>query len=116
MAVNDAQADRIRVGLDDLGAQAEEIKMFGGLCWMVSGHMAVGLTGKGGLMVRVVDDKLDAAMARPGARPMDMTGRPMRGFLFVEPESWQTGAALRSWLVLGIELARSLPPKKKKKS
>lgn len=70
-------------------AVTEMIRMFGGLCFTVYGNMAVGVTGDD-LMVRLAPDEGEAALAQPGVRPMDFTGRPMKGFVYVGPEGVRT--------------------------
>jgi TfoX/Sxy family transcriptional regulator of competence genes len=112
MAYDEELAERVRAALGAV-AGVTEIKMFGGLCYTVGGNMAVGVTG-GDLMVRMDPDSADAALAEPGARPMDFTGKPMRGFLYVGPEGTGTARSLQRWVDRGVALASSLPPKKPK--
>ena len=90
-----------------------EIRMFGGYCFSVNGNMIGGVTGNDELMVRVGPEMYEAALQEANARPMDFTGRPLRGFVFVDPGGCDSDAKLRSWLDKGLEHARSLPPKKK---
>ena len=85
MAFNERLAARTREALGDVRG-VTEIRMFGGLCFTINGNMAVGVTGED-LMVRLSPEEADAGLARPGVRPMDFTGRPMRGFVFVGPEA-----------------------------
>ena len=103
MAYNESLADRVR---NALGARAdlEEKKMFGGLAFMYKGKMAVGIV-KDDLMVRVVASKYEAALEKPHCREMDFTGRPMKGFLFVGPEGFDSDRQLEEWVGLGIEFA-----------
>jgi hypothetical protein len=89
--------------------------MFGGLCFTVHGNMAVGVTGSE-LMVRLAPDDGEAALAAPGVRPMDFTGKPMKGFFFVGPEGVKTDRKLKNWVSQGVAFASSLPPKKPKSS
>ena len=84
MAYNEELALRVRVALGEHDGVAEK-KMFGGIAFMLSGNMCCGVTG-GDLMVRVGPDGLDGALAQPHTRPMDFTGRPMKGFVYVGPE------------------------------
>jgi hypothetical protein len=108
MAYDERLAERIRdvlEGVDDVREQ----KMFGGIAFMVGGHMACGIVG-GDLMLRLGADGADAALERPHVRPMDFTGRPMTGMVFVEPPGIR-GAALRQWVAESVAFARSLPPK-----
>ena len=93
----------------DLG----RIRMFGGLCFTAGGHMACGVMGDGTLCVRVGPEAHDEAMRQPHARPMDFTGKPMRGFIYVEPRGVATDDQLGAWVERGMRFARSLPPKRK---
>ena len=112
MAYDEDFAERIRSALGAVKG-VTEIKMFGGLCWTVGGNMAVGVNGDD-LMVRLSPEDGDEALAEPGARPMDFTGRPMRGFLFVGPDGSKTDRSLQSWVDRGVAYASTLPPKKPK--
>ena len=89
----------------------EERAMFGGLAFLVRGHMAVGIV-KDELMVRVGPDSYAGALKEPHARAMDFTGRPMKGLVFVSPEGLESDAALERWIDRGFEYAASLPAKK----
>ena len=109
MAYNEELADRIRISLDGQEGVVER-KMFGGICFMVGGNMAVGVTGSD-LMVRPGPDNFEDALMLPHARPMDFTGRPMKGFVYVESEGIATDAALAEWVERGAAFARSLPAK-----
>ena len=84
--------------------------MFGGLCYMLDGNMAVGVE-TDRLMVRVGPAAYDAALAKPHARPMDFSGRPMRGFVWVDAVGIRDSRALRRWIQRGLDFAGSLPPK-----
>lgn len=84
-------------------------RMMGGLCFMVKGKMCVGVE-KDRLMARIGPEAYDSALTRRGCRPMDFTGRPMRGFVFVEPEGLASEKELAYWL----ELALSHNPTAKK--
>lgn len=87
-----------------------ERRMFGGIAFMIRGHMSVGVA-RGELMVRTGPEGFDDALAQAHARPMDFTGRPMRGFVFVEPAGIESDRALASWVRRGVAFAESLPPK-----
>lgn len=115
MAFDESLAERIRTAFDARGVTAEEKRMFGGLAFMVRGHMCVGVTGHD-LMVRVGPDRYEDALARPHARPMDFTGRPLKGMVYVGPDGCRTAAAVEGWVERGLELATSLLAKKKKKA
>lgn len=87
-----------------------ERKMFGGLAFMLDGHMFCGIVGEE-LMLRLGPEGADAALERPHIRPMDFTGRPMTGMVFVAPGGLR-GAALRRWVGEAAAFVRTLPPKK----
>lgn len=87
-----------------------ERKMFGGLAFMVRGNMCCGVVG-GELMVRVGADAHGQLAAEPHARPMDFTGRPMKGMLYVGAPGTDADADLRRWVERVVAHARSLPPK-----
>jgi TfoX/Sxy family transcriptional regulator of competence genes len=90
--------------------QAEERLMFGGLAFMINGHMCCGVVGED-LVVRVGPKAHEQALSQPHARPMDFTGRPMKGFVYVEPLGCRPPKRLRSWIESGLEFVLSLPPK-----
>ena len=113
MAYDEGLAERVRAALGAVPDVAE-IKMFGGLCFTVRGHMAVGVNGHD-LMVRMEPDATEAALEEPGARPMDFTGKPMRGFLFVGPSGVHSEQELEAWIRRGVTFASSLPPKGSKR-
>jgi TfoX/Sxy family transcriptional regulator of competence genes len=106
-AENDGQ--RVRDALGDREDVVEK-KMFGGLCFMVRGHMAVGLTAAE-LMVRVGPDAWEEILAEEHAREMDFTGKSLKGFVYVDPAGWATKKDLEKWVRRGVEFAESLPPK-----
>jgi TfoX/Sxy family transcriptional regulator of competence genes len=110
VAYDEALADRVRELLAteaDLGEQ----RMFGGLAFLIAGNMAVAASGRGGLLVRVDPSESDALVATTGARPMEMRGRPMRGWLHVGEADLRTKRQLARWVTIGSTYARSLPPK-----
>lgn len=109
MAYNEELAVRIRASLEGQPALSER-KMFGGVCFMVSGNMCCGVA-KDDLMVRVGPQAYDEALALEGARPMDITGRPMKGFVLVGAVGTQGEDGLKRWLNRGLAFAKSLPPK-----
>ena len=114
MAFDEELAARTRAALGDVRG-VTEIRMFGGLCFTVHGNMAVGVTGDD-LMVRLAPEEGEAALAEPGARPMDFTGKPMKGFVFVCADGLKSERMLQSWVDRGVAFASSLPPKKPKRS
>lgn len=89
--------------------------MFGGIAYMHRGNMSVGII-KDELMVRVHPDHHDEFVAEPGARIMNFTGRPMRGWLIVDADTISTDAKLRTWIQRGLAYTSSLPLKSVKKS
>ncbi|AEE46938.1 TfoX/Sxy family protein [Cellulomonas fimi] len=90
----------------------EERRMFGGVAFLVGGHMAVGVSGKqGGLMVRVPPEETPSLLAEPGTRPFEMRGRGLAGWLLVEPGAVADDDELDRWVDAGVAHARSLPPK-----
>ncbi len=109
MAFDPETAERIRSALCRTRGIMER-KMFGGIAFMLHGNMLVGVLGTD-LMVRVGPEAYERALARPHARPMDFTHRPMRGFVFVAPKGCATPAALRSWLRPALKFTSALPRK-----
>lgn len=110
MAYDHDLAHRIRELLADEDGVTERA-MFGGLAFMVGGHMAVGISSTAELMVRVGPDGTDDALSRAHTRPFDMTGRPMRGWVLVAPEGFRTKRQLGAWLDRGLRFAHTLPAK-----
>lgn len=99
MAYDEPLAQRIRDGFRGL-RDVTECKMFGGLAFMYRNRMCCGVVGKD-LVVRVADDEVEAVMRQRHVRPMDFTGKPLTGFVYVSPLGFRTEAALRSWLERG---------------
>lgn len=97
---------RVRDILSD--QKVTEKRMFGGLTFMVDGHMCCGV-GKDGLMVRVGPDAYDNAIGQPGARPLDFTGRPMKGLVWIDPQAVSTKRMLTKWIAKGINFVNTLP-------
>jgi len=89
-----------------------EQRMFGGLAFVVGGNMVVAASGQGGLMVRVDPAESDELVSTTAARPMEMRGRPMRGWLRVASEHVQEPRGLGEWVGRGTTFARSLPAKR----
>ena len=110
MAYDEVLAHRIRELL--AGEQnLTEKKMFGGLAFLVGGNMAVAASGQGGILVRVDPDEGEKLVAKGPARPMEMRGREMSGWLRVDDADVATKRQLERWVNLGAGYARSLPPK-----
>ena len=103
MAYDEQLANRIRRAFGTRNDITER-KMFGGLAFLCLGRMCCGIVGSD-LMVRIPDDEFDAVMRRRYVRPMDFTGKPLTGFVYVSPPGFRTLAALRGWLSRGERVA-----------
>jgi TfoX/Sxy family transcriptional regulator of competence genes len=112
VAYDERLAERIRELLA-VEAGVTEQKMFGGLGFLIGGNMAVGVSGQGGILVRVDPAESDELVASTDAYPMEMRGRSMAGWLRVDPENVDTAKLLEPWVARGAAYARALPPKKK---
>jgi len=88
-----------------------EMRMFGGLAFLVGGNMSVAASGQGGLMVRVDPAQTDALLTKPHTGRLEMRGRAMQGWLRVDAEGVRTNRQLEPWVRRGVAYARSLPPK-----
>jgi TfoX/Sxy family transcriptional regulator of competence genes len=104
-------AGRVRRLMAERKGVAER-KMFGGLAFMVGDHMCCGII-EDDLMVRVGPDRYAEALARPHARPMDFTGRPLSGYVYVAPAGYKSERSLSKWVDWGATFVASLPPKKR---
>lgn len=102
MAYDEKLAGRVERAFRKRSVAFEVKAMMGGLCFMVNGKMCVGVE-RERLMVRLGPDGYEAALARPGCRPMDFTGRPLRGFVYVEAASLTSASQLKTWLDLALE-------------
>jgi TfoX N-terminal domain len=109
MAYDEDLAMRVREQLADQDAITEK-EMFGGLAFLLAGNMSVGIRGSE-LMVRVGPEGAEDALGQPHARPFDMTGRPMKGWILVAAEGIASERGLAAWVARGVGVARSLPPK-----
>jgi TfoX/Sxy family transcriptional regulator of competence genes len=109
MAFSEALAQRIRDVLYPL-TTAEEKKMFGGLTFMVSGNMTVGVI-RDDLIVRVGLEKYEASLRRLGADLFQPTGKPMAGWVVFAPDGHRTDEDLKSWVALALEFVKTLPAK-----
>jgi len=118
MAYDPGLAFRLRELLNERRDVVEK-EMFGGLAFLLAGSMSVGVVGED-LLVRVGPERHDVALARPQARIMDFTGRPMKGWIFVGPSGVEDDAALASWVEWGVETAtraastKGKPPARKR--
>ncbi len=109
MAYSETLAQRVRALLRDQG-EIREQKMFGGLTFMLRGNLCCGVRGDA-LMVRVGPEQLEAALAQPHARRIDVAGRTMKGTLLVELAGVATDEDLARWVGKGVAFAASLPAK-----
>jgi TfoX/Sxy family transcriptional regulator of competence genes len=114
MAYDEDLASRVRLILTGRCEFAER-KMFGGLAFMIEGHLGCGVVG-GDLMLRVGPDGHQAALARPHARPMDFTGRPLTGMVYVDPAGFRTEKALEGWVGRALTFIQTLPARGPKKA
>ena len=111
MAYDEDLANRIRELVAGEAGLTEKT-MFGGLAFLIGGNMAVAASGQGGLMVRIEPEQTDSLVAKPHARPFEMRGREMAGWLRVDSEGVRTKRELEPWVKRGVTYARSLPPKR----
>ena len=102
MAYDEHLAERVRRGFNKMRVSFEVKRMMGGLCFLVDGKMCLGVEKKR-LVARIDPAVYESALSQKGCAPMDFTGRPMRGFVFVSPEGTATDAELDRWLVLALE-------------
>jgi TfoX/Sxy family transcriptional regulator of competence genes len=110
MAYDEDLANRIREQMAEQPG-VTEMRMFGGLAFLVGGNMAVAASGQGGLMVRVDPGDTESLLGEPHAQRFEMRGRAMDGWLRVDAEGVETQAELEPWVRRGVAYARSLPPK-----
>ena len=87
-------------------------KMFGGICYMLNDKMIAGIVEEK-LMIRCRREDYDTLLKKPHAAEMTFTGKPMKGFLYIEPSGIRTDKQLQKWLDIGIEFVKKSPPKKK---
>jgi TfoX/Sxy family transcriptional regulator of competence genes len=110
VAYDEDLANRLR---ELLAAEPDltEKRMFGGLAFLIGGHMAVSASGRGGLLLRCDPAETEALRGKPHAGPFEMRGRVMDGWLRVDPRGLSTKRQLDRWVARGVRYARSLPPK-----
>ena len=109
MAYDLGLADRVRSILKRRSGLSE-VRMFGGLTFMINGHMCCGVM-KTDLYLRLAPDQVAAALARPHTRPMEFTGKPMKSMIIVDPHGTDSDEALQEWVESALACARKLPPK-----
>lgn len=107
-------ADRLRNCLSTKKVQFSEKEMMGGIAFMVNDKMCVGIV-RDDLMARIGPEPYEEALRRPGCRPMDFTGRPMKGYVFVSPEGMDTEEDLAYWVQLALDFNPKAKASKKKK-
>jgi TfoX N-terminal domain len=110
VAYDEGLAARIRDLIGDEPDLTEQ-KMFGGLAFMIGGNMAIGASGQGGILVRCDPSQSEELVSSTLARPMEMRGREMQGWLRVDADDVATKDELAKWVGVGTSYARSLPPK-----
>ena len=113
MAYDEGLGERIRDAVAGRSGVTEK-KMFGGVAFMLDGKMFIGVI-KDDLMVRCGPDNQPAALKKPHVRPMDFTGKPMAGYLYVAPAGLESDKSLRSWIDLAAAHVATLPEKPPKK-
>lgn len=111
MAYSEKLAARVGQKLGETEDLTER-KMFGGLAFMVQGHMCCGIVGDE-LMVRVGPDAYDASLSQPHAREMDFTGRSLKGMVYIAAEGLENDSQLEDWVTRGLSFVSNLPPKQK---
>lgn len=109
MPYDEGLAQRIREVLED-DVPFVEKKMFGGLSFLVNGNMSVGIINED-LVVRVGKENDEETLSLPHTRPMDFTGKPMKGWIYVVPQGYAADDDLQAWVKRGLDFALSLPPK-----
>jgi TfoX/Sxy family transcriptional regulator of competence genes len=113
MAYHTELAARVRAVMVDY-PEVTEKSMFGGLVFLLGGQMCCGIT-KDKFMARVGADAYEDALSKPFTREMDFTGKPLRGFIYVELDGLKAEADLRAWVAQGVAFVQTLPPKKPQK-
>src|SRR5262245_15569120 len=107
MAFDEAVAARVRTALGRTRGVVEQ-KMFGGIAFLVRGHMCVGVL-KDHLVLRLGEEGSAEALAEAHTRPMDFTGKPMKSMLYVDPPGFASAGQLRAWVRRAVAFAGSLP-------
>ncbi|HTA83332.1 MAG TPA: TfoX/Sxy family protein [Bacteroidia bacterium] len=112
MAFNEKLANRIREALVNI-PRVEEKLMFGGVCFMVNGKMCIGVV-KDDMMCRINPKMQESALEKTGCRPMDFSGRPMQGYVYVDESGMKTRKAFDYWISLCLEFNSEAKAAKKK--
>jgi TfoX/Sxy family transcriptional regulator of competence genes len=110
--IDEKLAETIRAALTDVGA-VKEVKMFGGIGYMLNGNLLAGASTRG-LLLRVGKARTADALKKPGTRPMVMRGRTMEDYIYVDPPALNA-RAVKSWIRMAVSFVETLPPKKKSK-
>lgn len=110
MAYDEDLAHRVRA-IVATEAGVTEKRMFGGLAFLIGGHMSVSVSGQGGLLLRCDPAETEALLRKPSAHPCEMRGRVMDGWLRVDMDGLGTKRQLERWVARGVAYARALPPK-----
>jgi len=110
VAYDEELADRIRE-LVSAERGISEMRMFGGLAFLINGNMSVSASGQGGLLLRVDPADSDELLGEPHAHLFEMRGRSMKGWLRVDAEGLRTKRELEGWVARGVGYAQTLPPK-----
>jgi TfoX/Sxy family transcriptional regulator of competence genes len=110
VAYDEALADRIRELLAT-DHDVVEKKMFGGLAFLIGGNMSVSASGQGGLLLRCDPEETDTLVRQPHVERFEMRGRQMDGWLRVDADAVESREELERWVAIGVDYARSLPPK-----
>lgn len=113
MAYDEYLAERISKVLSSKGSSFEEKKMFGGMCYMVDDKMCVGVV-ENKLMARIDPNDFESFLSDQGARPMDFTNRPMKGFIYVEPDGIDMDSDLEKWVERCLEFNPKAQKSKKR--
>jgi TfoX/Sxy family transcriptional regulator of competence genes len=111
MAYDEHLAARVRALVEGERGVTEK-QMFGGLAFLIGGHMAVAASGQGGLLVRADPEDSRSLLSSKGVQRMEMRGRQMQGWLRVDDDAVRTKRQLERWVRIGVGYARTLPPKR----
>jgi TfoX/Sxy family transcriptional regulator of competence genes len=114
MAYDEFLAERIRRAFKEKGVEVVEKKMMGGICYLVDDKMCAGVI-QNSLMARIGTEAYDDALNKNGCKPMDFTGRPMKGFVYVQPEGIDMEEDLSEWIQLCLDFNPKAKSSKKKK-